>query len=269
MEDDATQNTVRNRLLKQRLFIWCTAIPLLGVMAYLTVTYVEDWQRYPQLSYVARLPLLFPLLMQLSIFIWFVNRLLRVRSALKAERDGRDSIVVPSRPVISTADFYIVPAVYSLCFFVLAIVVAVFALKLPMQPDFESFRTNVMRGAVVLLAFSFVWPARVLLRKLRSGSFWLSEHEVQKRKMPKPLWRRILAACIWCAIAVGVTVETGEAPRTTTLWVVVFLFWFAAAVGTVDVFRFGIARPSWGAKPPESPTSSPAPSSPQPPGQSS
>ncbi len=190
------------------------------------------------------MPLFLPLLLQLAILIWFVNRLLRVRSALKAERDGHDSAKAPTRPIFLAADLYIVPAVVSVCLFVLAIVGALIAIKLPVQPDLESFRTNVFWGAVILLVLSLLWPTRVLLRKFRSGSFWLSQAEVQKRKMPKPLWRRIPTACVWIAIAVVVTVESGKVPRTITSWVVVFFFWFAAVIWTVDVFRFAIAGPS-------------------------
>jgi hypothetical protein len=244
MEDHTAQHSVRNRLLKQRLYIWCTAIPLLGVMTYFSVIYAGDWRLFPQLPFAARLPLFLPLLLQLCILIWFVNRLLRVRSALKAERDVHDSTTAPSRPVLPAADFYVVPAVASVCLFALAIVGAAIALKLPMQPYLESFRTNLSWGAAILLVLSLLWPARVLLRKFRSGSFWLSQADVQRRKMQKPLWRRILAACVWCAIAVVVTVESGKVPRTMTSWVVVFFFWFAAFVWTVDVFRFAIARPS-------------------------
>lgn len=243
MEEHAAQHSVRNRLLKQRLYVWCTAIPLLGVMTYFSVNFAGDLRRNPQLPFADRLPLFLPLLLQVCILIWFVNRLLRVRSALKAERLGPDSTAATSQPILRAADFYVLPAVVSVCLFALAIVGAAIALKLPTQTDLESFRRNCFLGAGVFLVLSLFWPTRLLLRKFRSGSFWLSEAEVKKRKIPKPLWRRILAACVWCAIAVVVTIESGAVPRTMTSWVVVFFFWFAAVVWTVDVFRSAMTGP--------------------------
>ena len=244
MEDHAAQLTVRNRLLRQRLFIWCTAIPLIGMMTYFSVIFAGDWQRFPQLPFVARLPLFIPVLLQICTLIWFVNQLLRVRSALKAERDGHNSTAAPSRPIFRTADFYVFPAVVSVGLFALAMMGTAIAVTLPKRPELESFRTNSFWGAGIFLVLSLLWPARVILRRIRSGSFWLSQAEVQKRKMPKSLWRRILAAFIWCAMAVVVTFVSGTVPRTMISWVVVFFFWFAAVVWIVDVFRFSKTGPA-------------------------
>jgi hypothetical protein len=240
MENHAAQFAMRDRLLNQRLFMWCTAIPLLAVMTYLSVVWAGNWLKYPQLPLVARLPLLLPALLQLSILVWFLNRLMRVRLALKTENVLPGMAASPRRPILRAPDLYVLPAVVSVCLFTLAITGAVIAFKLPVRQDLESFRTTSFLGATIFLVLSLIWPVRVLLRKVRTGSLWLSQAEVEKSRVPKPLWRRILNASAWCAIAVFVTVESGKVPRTMTSWVMVFFFWFAAVVWIADVFRSGM-----------------------------
>lgn len=227
-------------------------IVFIPALVFFSVKMVDSFRVITSFKMLPPLLVIFGLLVFLYLFVgiellhrkWTTGRFLVTRAETMAKQDAMWSKLGADKPLRPQLWYVILPVILLAVLSVLAIL-PVSLLNSPGKlPHYILILTIVLIASILYLPAWYVF--KTIWRKLKTGSFLLSQEEIAKartrRRTPQPLWLRIFTASMSVLAAEIMTIipvmdYLQHKSPDYFWWGVAVFWWFMAAIMIRQVFR--------------------------------
>jgi hypothetical protein len=252
MNESDNQQAERDFARRQR-FVFGLLIVFIPVLIFFTVKIVFLFRFITSIKMFLPLLVIFGLVVLLYLYLviellrrkWTTGRFLVTRAEAMARQEATWSKLGAGKPLRPQIWFVIFPVIFLAVFLVLAILT--FSL---LRSSPGPLPQHISIPIVVLIALILILPAwyifKTIRRKLKTGSFLLSQEEIAKARArcrkPPPLWLRIFSASVNLLAAEIMTIipviDYLRHKSPDNFWCGMAVFWWVlAAIWIRQVFR--------------------------------